>query len=321
MAHRGVLSSKIGRVASMLMIVMVLCVPAHAATTRNVTASNFIFTPAVQQAVAGDTIGWTNTQGFHTVTEYGGASFDRTLNQGDTFSLMFAGGTVLYRCTFHSSLDEQTLVCQGMCGVVTDRNPNLVPAAPSITSPANGANLSTAKVHLAGTSEPTTTVGIVEGSTEIAQQVADRSGNWAIDVVFGSGTHAIKAQAVDVYGHAGPFSTPVSFTLNVDTQPPVTTIEGMNPQVFVAAAPVVRGFASDDVALDHVEVAFTPAGSAPFSIRVNAGGARTLQWSVTTGIPAGVSNVAARSVDRAGNVGDWTSTYTFVNAYGALPVH
>lgn len=113
--------------------------PARAAT-HSVTVSSNTYTPASRQVVVGDTILWVWSSGPHNVTAYAGASFasgDRNANS--TYTQVFGGGVVKYRCTLHASLVGGE--CNGMCGVITEKPSDLTPPEVSIDRPLQGQTL------------------------------------------------------------------------------------------------------------------------------------------------------------------------------------
>jgi plastocyanin len=76
----------------------------NAAAAKNVTISNFQFTPKTITIKAGGTVTWTNKEGTHTVTADDNSWESPNLNAGKTFSRQFASaGTYRYHCSFHGS--------------------------------------------------------------------------------------------------------------------------------------------------------------------------------------------------------------------------
>ena len=101
--------------------------------------SDYQFTPATLRPVAGDTVNWQWAgAASHNVTAYAGATFASPTQVTGTFSQVFNGGTVKYRCTLHSLLNSDGS-CTGMCGVLTD-DPNFdnQPPTATIAAPAWG---------------------------------------------------------------------------------------------------------------------------------------------------------------------------------------
>ncbi|MHB8512506.1 MAG: cupredoxin domain-containing protein [Actinomycetota bacterium] len=300
-----------------ILTMLVLCVgavaPAHASTTHDVDVSNFAFTPAKVQAVSGDTIHWTWSSGTHTVTAYSGASFDSGTQATGSFDFAFNGGTVLYYCNIHSSVDPVTLVCSGpMCGAITDKT--TAPSVPSISSPAASSTQSSNTVRVGGASDEGTTVNVIEAGATIGTAVANSSGIWNVDVDFSNGSHTISAQATDVNGLTSAVSSSTTFSVNaVDTQPPTATIDQRNPSVFTGNV-LLTGTASDDVAVDHVDVLISPLTGQTTTLQAACScGGPNATWDLNAYLPPGVFQVQARAVDGAGLEGT-SSTIAVINA-------
>ncbi|MGH2830937.1 MAG: hypothetical protein ACRDJM_10690, partial [Actinomycetota bacterium] len=71
------------------------------------------------------------------VTAYYGASFaSSAVTYNRTFTTMYTGGTVGYRCLYHSSLDTRVTpeACTGMCGTIHDATQDLQAPTVSITT-------------------------------------------------------------------------------------------------------------------------------------------------------------------------------------------
>ncbi|MEM7802596.1 MAG: plastocyanin/azurin family copper-binding protein [Chloroflexota bacterium] len=81
--------------------------------THEVEVSSNIFTPEVLTIAVGDTVNWTNVQGFHDVTQTSGPEFFSSGDAGfnweysHTFTLP---GTYEYTCTIHFGMDGTVIV-------------------------------------------------------------------------------------------------------------------------------------------------------------------------------------------------------------------
>ena len=79
------------------------CPAPLSAVTHDVTVENFRFSPNDLTIQAGDTVRWTNVEGFHDVTEDNFAWASVTAGPGWVYERAFdAAGEVLYHCTVHS---------------------------------------------------------------------------------------------------------------------------------------------------------------------------------------------------------------------------
>lgn len=269
------------------------------ADTRNIEVRNFAFAPATQAAQVNDTITWTWTSGFHSVTSWDGPqSFDSgTRGAPNSFSITFGGGTVRYYCIIHSTVDASG--CHGtMCGVLTeDSTP---PAPPAITEPASGATTG-GSVRIAGTaSADTTTVRLREGPA-ILQDLTPTGGTWSTVRSFTLGSHTVTATALDAIGNE---SSGTSVTFNVsDLTPP--TVEITSPaQNGLAISPVtISGEAHDNIAVTAVSVRIVDLLGAVTDVQATCSCGPDATWSVTVDRLPGIDRATAFAVDGVGNAG------------------
>lgn len=134
--------------------------PAHAAfginAGENETSGPYdpVFNPRAPLLLPGTQIVWTNTDIFgnmHTMTAYYGATFaSAAVTYNNTFSTTYTGGTVLYRCLYHSSMDTRVTpnACSGMCGTIHDASQDL--RAPSIAFTTDNGFVFTGAVRVDG---------------------------------------------------------------------------------------------------------------------------------------------------------------------------
>lgn len=100
-----------------------------------------IFNPRAPRLLPGTQVVWTNNDLYgtpHTVTAYYGGSFaSAQVTTGSSFAATYGGGTVLYRCLYHSSFDDRVdpPACQGMCGAIHDAGPDVFAPSARITTP------------------------------------------------------------------------------------------------------------------------------------------------------------------------------------------
>ncbi|MDN4633256.1 putative Ig domain-containing protein, partial [Sphingomonas sp. PsM26] len=91
-----------------------------------------------------------------------------------------------------------------------DSNP---PAAPVVTTPANGSNRVVSLRSVTGTAEAASTVTVYLDGSSDGTATADGSGNWTHTLTtLTAGSHALKARASDAAGNSSPDSTTNSFT-------------------------------------------------------------------------------------------------------------
>lgn len=278
------------------------------AMTREIEVIGVTFDPAVVHADLGDQLRWSVSSGQHTITAFSGGTFAFPFVQsGEVWTFNFEGGTALYRCEFHSTLDPLSLVCEGMCGAITSRT--TAPGAPSFTTPSPGESIPTATFRMRGNAEPQTTVIVSEGATERTRAVANASGVWQVDVFFENGPHTVTARALDVEGRLGPPTAPLSFTITADTTPPTAGIASKDPTIGIYRPVSISGTASDNIAVEYVEIEVTPVGDRPVIYRqttcIGCFGP-SVRWFLDEKIGPGVFTVRARSVDTTGNISEWT---------------
>ncbi len=104
----------------------------------------------------------------------------------------------------------------------------LSPAAPSITVPSSGQNLTAQRPTFRGTAEPGATVIVSVDDVEIGQVKADASGAWSLPAPtpLTNGAHTVSALAKDAAGNTSP-TTKVPFTVGASA--PETTLTGKPP--------------------------------------------------------------------------------------------
>ena len=109
-----------------IIISIFLLVAPVAATVHNVAVANFAFTPASITIAQGDTVVWTNNQGFHNVHHTGIPSLfgNAPANAPWTYTFVFnlAAGAYSYDCEIHPTQ---------MTGTVTVQAPSDAPERPS----------------------------------------------------------------------------------------------------------------------------------------------------------------------------------------------
>lgn len=103
------------------------------------------------------------------------------------------------------------------------------PAAPVITTPADGANLSTNTPTYSGTAEAGSTVTVIVDGSSVGTTTADASGNWSLTPTasLANGPHTVMATATDTAGNVSPQSNTHTFTVGGgSTIPPAPVVTG-----------------------------------------------------------------------------------------------
>ncbi|MFZ5443974.1 MAG: Ig-like domain-containing protein, partial [Myxococcota bacterium] len=180
------------------------------------------------------------------------------------------------------------------------------PAAPVVTTPANGSSTNDTTPTYAGTAEANATVTVIVDGVTVGTTTANASGAWSLTptTALAAGAHTVRATATDAAGNVSPSSATNAFTVDV-TAPvaPVVTTPA-NGTATNDATPTYTGTAEANatvtVIVDGVAVGTTTA---------NAAGA----WSLTptTPLAAGSHTVRARATDAAGNTSPDSNTNAF----------
>jgi Chitobiase/beta-hexosaminidase C-terminal domain/Bacterial Ig-like domain len=183
-----------------------------------------------------------------------------------------------------------------------DRTP---PAAPAITSPAEGQTFNAATgntVVVSGTAEANAKVQVLNSGTPIGDPVtADGSGNWQVSLKPADGRYSFTATATDAAGNAGAASSP-PVGITVDTIAPTVNI---NSATDGNNNPVQRGGSTTSTSITFTFIA-SDGGSGIKSIQcmsdiapqpVDCASPKTY-----SNLPNGNHFFQVRATDNAGNV-------------------
>lgn len=154
-----------------------------------------------------------------------------------------------------------------------------LPVAAAITSPLNGATVTSPSLSLAGTAEPWSDVHVALNGKLIGQlYAADSTGNFAGSVQLpAEGTHSLQARAINARGD-GPFSAAVA--VSYVQPPPTVTFLSPSDQAIVRGMVNVQVSAIDASGISQVQIqADTATGpvvlgtltSAPWMLEWNTG--------------------------------------------------
>ncbi|MBJ7347507.1 MAG: hypothetical protein JHC87_02920 [Thermoleophilaceae bacterium] len=169
-----------------------------------------------------------------------------------------------------------------------------VPAAPVISSPANGSSTSDTTPTVSGTAEAGSTVRVYDGALLVCTTTANGSGNWTCDTsALADGSHALTAKATDAAGNQSGASNTVNLT--VDTVAPT--------------APVITGPADNSSTKDSTPTV-TGTAEAGSTVKVYDGASLvctttangTGNWTCdTSALADGPHVITAKAIDAAGN--------------------
>ena len=159
-----------------------------------------------------------------------------------------------------------------------------------ITSPIDGAMLTSTLVTVTGTASDDVGVDKVELSTDgMTWVLATGTTSWSGTVTLAEGPNTIFARATDTAGNTAT----VSIAVTVDTPPTVAITSPADGAVLPSTSMVVSGTASDSEGVEMVEL------SLDGTTYVLATG--TTSWSGTLTLAEGPNTIFARATDTAGN--------------------
>lgn len=183
------------------------------------------------------------------------------------------------------------------------------PAAPVLTSPANGSTLNTATPTVTGVTASGTTVEVFIDGT-LSGNATVSGGNFAYTVAsaLGQGSHTVYAVA-SASGVASPASNTNAFTIDtVAPAAPVITAPA-NGATLANRRPAITGTAESNASL-----AIRINGAAAGTTSATAGG--TYSYTPAADLPLGPNTVSVTATDAAGNASaPATNSFTIV----ALP--
>ncbi len=181
--------------------------------------------------------------------------------------------------------------------VTVDTSPD---AATTITSPANGSNVTTGELDLAGKAEPGTTVTVRDGGTVIGTPVADGDGDWTLHLdSVDAGTHAFAASANDGCNAGSDGASTVT------VMPPPAT-----PTISVPGCATADSVTVSGTAEQGVDVLVRESGATVATTSADSEG----DWSASlTDVADGDHTYTARSSNAVGESADAASVSVTVD--------
>jgi MYXO-CTERM domain-containing protein len=179
------------------------------------------------------------------------------------------------------------------------------PAAPVITSPANGALVGGTPIF-SGTAEPGSTVTLLVDGAVVGTTTANSEGNWTFtpSVPLAEGPHTVTATATDPAGNTSPPSTAI--TITVDTTAPDTFIVA-GPEGTVAETSATFDFSASEENVTY-ECSLDNADFVPCTDPVTF-----------TGLAEGEHTLRVRARDAAGNEDATPASRTWTVSLGGPP--
>ncbi|MDC0714124.1 Ig-like domain-containing protein [Stigmatella sp. ncwal1] len=191
------------------------------------------------------------------------------------------------------------------------------PAAPVVTTPANGATLTDNTPTYSGTAEAGATVTVIVDGSAVGSATANTSGAWSFTptVPLPDGSHTVKATSVDAAGNASPESNTNTFIIDTTAPAAPVVTTPANGATLTDTTPTYSGTAEAGATVTVI-VDGIPVGTLP----ADASGA----WSFTPTVPLldGAHTVKATATDSVGNLSPESNTNTFIidNTAPAAPV-
>lgn len=204
--------------------------PSASAVQVNVDIHDYFFAPAGKVLPAGSQVVLLNRspQGDHQIQAYSGASFTtNVLKPGRGTIVSFPGGSVLYRCVLHSTLDynRSPAGCSGMCGVLQS-NPDDTPPQVRITTPNDYRYTGAVRVDGRATDDYAV-VQVIVTFTPVAYAPLAYAPKSTRAVCYGCGQASLTWRATETSLQAGRYEVvahAVDAAGNMTTSDPVTII-------------------------------------------------------------------------------------------------
>jgi hypothetical protein len=166
--------------------------------------------------------------------------------------------------------------------------------------------------ELAGTADAGVTVSILLGQTELANGIANNSGNWTITLPFRSdGTYSFTARARDLAGNISGVSQALGVT--IDTTVAAPRITGVSSDNGVSAT---DGLTNDPTLIfsgtaePDSRITLTPTGGAALGTADADSQGNWFFNHTTTSLPEGTHRFSATATDLAGNLSTASVVFT-----------
>ena len=191
-----------------------------------------------------------------------------------------------------------------------------VPAAPVITSPANGSTIATATPTITGTGEAGAVVTILIDSVVAGTATVGGGGTWSFTpAALSNAAHTITATETDPAGNVSTTSASDTFTVNSTV--PVVTVALVQDTGSSAADRITSNAALTGTSDPGAAITLTENGTTIGTATANGSGV----WSFTpSGLPAGAHTIVASETNGAGTTGSGSLTFTFDASAPAAPV-
>ena len=187
-----------------------------------------------------------------------------------------------------------------------------LPAAPTVTNPANGSVTSSTQPTVDGTTEPNAQVQVIVDGNVVATVLADGSGNWSYTLsagqALGNGPHTAAARATDVAGNLGPASADSSFTVDTSVPPAPVVVTPANGSRTNDTTPTISGTVSYPAASVEVFIGGASVGVIPGPI---LGGTWSYTLAIGQALSPGNHSATAQATDLALTTSPISAANTF----------
>ena len=191
-----------------------------------------------------------------------------------------------------------------------------VPAAPVITSPANGSTIATATPTITGTGEAGAVVTILIDGVVAGTATVGGGSTWTFTpAALSNAAHTITATETDPAGNVSTTSASDTFTVN--SAVPVVTVALVQDTGSSAADRITSNAALTGTSDPGAAITLTENGTTIGTATANGSGV----WSFTpSGLPAGAHTIVASETNGAGTTGSGSLTFTLDASAPAAPV-
>ncbi len=177
------------------------------------------------------------------------------------------------------------------------------PAAPVVTSPAQGAQVSP-NPTISGTAEAQATVVVLQGGNQLCSTTANAQGQWSCATTLGIGNHTVSARQTDRAGNQGPTSGGRDFSIanvpSVTLNPP-PPINAANASSYPVSGSCTAAVPTVTVQVGTLTTSATCTGANTFSTTVNAS---SLADSTQVTVVASQTNATGTGTDTRSTVKD-----------------
>ncbi|MDD5686204.1 MAG: Ig-like domain-containing protein, partial [Elusimicrobia bacterium] len=192
--------------------------------------------------------------------------------------------------------------------------PDTTPPTIAITSPANGAAITTAAlITISGTAGDNIGINKVEVKLGAGGTYASATGTnpWNSSVTLVSGSNTIYAKATDTSNNTTETSITVTYTPSDTTAPSIAITSPSNGTTLTTSLLTLSGTANDNIGISKVEIKLGTGGT-----YVPATG--TNSWNGTVTLVNGSNTIYAKATDTSNNTSETSISVTRVNTAPTL---